>query len=166
MIKDSFGVMALGALGAIGALAAPLAAKDSLGVYARWASFRDAQTPRCYAISAPQTEEATSGYASVGTWPAHKVTGQVHFKLSQVPAQNATVRLSVGRERFDLSVQGRDAWAKDKAMDAAVIAAMRAAQMMSVRSRDASGKVFTDRYPLEGAATAMDAALLGCAKLR
>jgi hypothetical protein len=146
--------------------AAPLAAKDSLGVYSGWAAFSDAEVPRCYAIASPDPRRnyrANGAYASVGTWPAAKVRGQLHIRLSRAAAKGARVRLTIGRQRFDLLAQGRDAWARDKAMDAAVIAAMRSATRMSVRSVAAGGARFTDRYSLEGAATAMDAAVVGCA---
>ena len=51
-------------------------------------------------------------------------------------------------------------------MDAAIVAAMRSAGAMSVSARDAAGRRFTDRYSLAGAATAMDAATVGCARIR
>ena len=38
---------------ALAFLAAPLAAKDSLGVFTDWGAFRDASVPRCYAIAIP-----------------------------------------------------------------------------------------------------------------
>ena len=37
---------------------------------------------------------------------------------------------------------------------------------MSVSATDSAGRRFTDRYSLDGAATAMDAATIGCARLR
>jgi hypothetical protein len=37
---------------------------------------------------------------------------------------------------------------------------------MSVQTRDARGRGFADTYALRGAATAIDAAALGCARLR
>jgi hypothetical protein len=37
---------------------------------------------------------------------------------------------------------------------------------MTVYARDASGRSFSNSYKLEGAATAMDSAALGCAQLR
>jgi hypothetical protein len=43
---------------------------------------------------------------------------------------------------------------------------MRSAESMSVSATDRSGRRFTDRYGLEGVATAMDAATVGCARLR
>ena len=142
-------------------IAVPLAAKDSLGVYSGWAAFRDAEVPRCYAIAESTGE--TKGYASVGTWPSREVRGQVHVRLSRALSRNANVRLAVGNRRFTLTAEGQDAWAQDKAMDAAIIAAMRSATRMSVSATASNGRRFTDRYALEGAATAMDAALVGCA---
>lgn len=145
------------------ALALPLSAKDSLGVYSQWAAFRDAETPRCYAIAASTGTSEVKGYASIGTWPTRKVRGQFHMRLSRAVNGSARVRLAIGSQRFDLAARGSDAWATDKAMDAAVIAAMRSATRMSVSARATNGRRFTDRYSLEGAATAMDAAIVGCA---
>ncbi|MEM7703480.1 MAG: invasion associated locus B family protein [Pseudomonadota bacterium] len=143
--------------------AAPLAAKDSLGVYSDWAAFRDADTPRCYAIAQNTGRGSAKGYASVGTWPNKSVRGQVHLRLSRPLNDNSKARLVIGTRRFDLIAKGQDAWAADKAMDAAIIAAMRSASRMSVSATASNGRRFTDRYALEGAATAMDAALVGCA---
>ncbi|MEM7689983.1 MAG: invasion associated locus B family protein [Pseudomonadota bacterium] len=144
--------------------ASPLAAKDSLGVYSEWAAFRDAEVPRCYAIAESGGRSSVKGYASVGTWPSRKVRGQVHIRLSRAVRENARVRLAIGTRRFNLIAQGQDAWGEDKAMDAAIIAAMRSATRMSVSATASNGRRFTDRYALEGAATAMDASLVGCAR--
>jgi hypothetical protein len=43
---------------------------------------------------------------------------------------------------------------------------MRSADEMSVRAIDKAGRRFTDRYSLKGAPTAMDAATVGCARVR
>ncbi|MEL6486601.1 MAG: invasion associated locus B family protein [Pseudomonadota bacterium] len=142
-----------------------MSAKDSLGVFSEWAAFRDVETPRCYAIAQATSEREPRGYASIGTWPARQVRGQLHLHLSRAVKSGARVRLSVGNQRFDLMAQGRDAWAEDKAMDAAIIAAMRSATRMSVSARASSMRRFTDRYSLDGAATAMDAAVVGCSEL-
>ncbi len=157
------------------ALAAPLAAKDSLGVFEDWGAFRDPSVPRCYAIAA--AANAPSGralprqgsgqaYASVGTWPKRDVRGQLHVRLSRSMAASPAIALSIGGQRFELTGAGSDAWAKDRQMDAAIVAAMRSAGSMSVSARDRNGRRFTDRYTLAGAATAMDAATVGCARIR
>jgi hypothetical protein len=153
------------------ALAAPLAARDSLGMFDSWGAFRDPDVPRCYAIAAAQRISARSSgsyeaYADVGTWPGRGVRGQVHFRLSRELAERPRITLSVGGQRFELTGGGADAWAADGRMDAAIIAAMRSTGSMSVRATDSAGRRFTDRYSLAGAATAMDAATVGCARLR
>lgn len=146
--------------------AGPLAARDSLGVFGEWGAFRDPSVPRCYAIAAAQNARSGQPYASVGTWPRRNVRGQVHVRLSRTAAPAATISLSVGGQRFELTGGGADAWAQGRRMDAAIVAAMRSAGSMSVSARDRSGRRFTDRYSLEGAATAMDAATVGCARIR
>lgn len=152
------GILALG-------LAAPLAAKDSLGVFGQWGAFRDPSVPRCYAIAAAD-DAGAQAYASVGTWPKRGVRGQLHVRLSRAAAPLSAISLRLGGERFELAGSGADAWARDRRMDAAIVAAMRSARSMSVSARDPGGRRFTDRYSLAGAATAMDAATVGCARLR
>ena len=146
--------------------AMPLAAKDSLGIFGDWGAFRDPSIPRCYAIAAPQeTERGRAPFASVGTWPKRGVRGQLHVRLSRSMAPAGAVSLAVGGQRFELTGAGSDAWAKDRRMDAAIIAAMRSAASMTVNVRDRTGRRFSDSYRLDGVATAMDAATVGCARL-
>ena len=152
---------------ALAALAAPLAAKDSLGVFGQWGAFRDPSVPRCYAIAAAENEARDHApFASVGTWPRRNVRGQVHMRLSRTTARSASISLAIGGERFQLTGGGGDAWAQDRRMDAAIVAAMRSAGSMRVSASDRAGRRFTDRYSLEGAATALDAATVGCARVR
>ncbi len=147
------------ALGALLLAAAPLAARESLGVYDSWAAFRDASPARCYAIAKAQGKLPAPAYATISQWPAKGVRGAVHLVLSREVPAKGTVRLAVGDKRFTLVTKGRNAWAADPQSDAAIIAAIRSAARMSV-----SGAGFTDRYSLAGAATAIDAATVGCAK--
>ncbi|MGY6551673.1 MAG: invasion associated locus B family protein [Erythrobacter sp.] len=146
-------------------LATPLAARDSLGVFDTWAAFSDAAPKRCYAIARPQGA-ADGAFASIATWPERKLRGQVHFVLSREVADKAPVRLQVAGRSFALVAKGRNAWAADAPMDAAIIAALRSATSMSITARSTTGRSFTDRYPLAGAATAIDAASVGCAAVR
>lgn len=148
-------------------LAAPAAAKDSLGVFDDWAAFRDPAVPRCYAITAAdKTSGSYAAYADVGTWPRRDVRGQVHFRTSRELAKSPRISLALGGKRYQLTGGGADAWAQDKRMDAAIVAAMRSADSMSVSATDKAGRRFTDRYSLDGAPTAMDAATVGCARIR
>jgi hypothetical protein len=141
------------------AAATPLAARESLGVYESWAAFRDPAPLRCYAIAKAQARTATPAYATVSLWPGKGVRGSVHIVLSREVVAKGSVRLAIGDKRFVLVAKGRNAWAADARGDAAIVAAIRSGTRMSV-----SGGGFTDRYTLAGAATAIDAATVGCAK--
>ena len=145
------------------AVAAPVAAKDSLGVYSNWAAFRDDSPARCYAIAKPQRSADTGPFASIASWPEQNIRTQLHIRLSRAAREESDVTLSIGSERFDLAANGRNAWAQDARMDAAIVAAVRSAPRMSVSAQDSQGRRFTDRYDLSGVATAIDAAVVGCA---
>lgn len=148
-------------------LAVPLAAKDSLGVFGEWAAFRDAKAPRCYAIAMPapsRLQRDFEPYATVATWPTRKIRSQVYFRLSRTVRSGAAITLAIGRESFTLTGGGGDAWAANRNMDAAIVTAMRSASRMIVRATDAKGRRFSNTYALDGAATAMDAATVGCAR--
>ena len=151
----------------LAALATAAEARDSLGVFDAWGAFRDPQVPRCYAIAQPDEVRGTRQYrpfASIGYWPKRGVRGQFHLRLSRAMAKGQAVTLTIGIRRFRLTSGGGDAWARDKTMDASIIAAMRSAREMTASSEDARGNTIRDLYLLKGAATAMDAAALGCAR--
>ncbi len=149
------------------ALAAPLAAQESLGVFGDWGAFRNERAGKCYAIAMPDERRGRrdfAAFASVGTWPGKGVRGQVHFRSSLALPRNARATLTIGAQSFILTGGGSNIWARDGQQDAAILAAMRSASSMSLRARDARGAIFVDRYSLEGVATAMDAATVGCAQ--
>lgn len=159
---------AIPVIASIAALAAcPLAAKDDLGVFSNWAAFRDPGVPRCYAIARPEPDKLSGDYqafAAIGTWPKRNVRGQVHIRLSREMSANSAITLSINGKRFALTGVGGDAWARDKAMDAAIVAAMRSGSRMVISAADKAGRRFSNSYDLAGAATAMDAATVGCAR--
>ena len=119
-------------------LAAPALARDSLGMFGSWGAFRDPQAsggPRCYAIAmaAPSTlQRDYQPYAAIGTWPRQQVRGQIHFRLSRKLQPSTPITLIMSGQRYQLVGGGGDAWAADKRMDAAIVAAMRSAGEMTV----------------------------------
>lgn len=149
-------------------LATAAQARDSLGVFESWGAFRDAQPQRCFAIAEP----ARSGggtwrpFASIAHWPTQGVRGQVHIRLSHEKRADAVITITVDDRRTTLIGSGADAWAPDKRIDAAIIAAIRSGRSMSIATVAVSGGGFADTYALKGAATAIDAAALGCARGR
>lgn len=148
---------------------ASAASRDALGVFDGWGAFRDPATPRCYAIARPDATIGTpqvKGFATVGYWPKSRLRGQFYVRLTKPRRAQSDLRLTIGSRRFILTGNGVHGWASDQRMDAAIVAAMRSSPSMSIESTSTSGGAIADTYKLRGAATAIDAAALGCATLR
>lgn len=143
--------------------ATPALAKERLGAWQSWAAFRDAETPRCYAIGAPDETSGERGYVSVGFWPKRGLGHQIYVHLSRERSTNSGITLSAGGRRFRLIAKGDYGWAKDRQTDMAIIAAIRSAQSLSITSVARDGRTIVDAYATRGAASAIDAAALGCA---
>lgn len=147
--------------------AVPAAAQQPLGVYGLWGAFRTAE--RCYAIAEPGREARPGdgrAFASVGYWPRRGLRGQAYFRLRQAKRPGSAVLLRIDDRIFQLRGGGADAWAADPAADAEIVAAMRTGLAMSVETRSTSGALIRDVYELRGAATAIDAAAIACARRR
>jgi hypothetical protein len=157
-------LLLLAALLAAPAVAEP-SSKTSLGVFDRWGAFADAAPRRCYAIAQPVRAAGAARwrpFASIATWPGQGARNQLNIRLSRERDSRARVTLSVGERRFALVAGSIDAWSPDRRTDAAVVAAIRSGRSMSVESLSKAGVPFADVYTLRGAATAIDAASLGC----
>ncbi|WP_200913213.1 hypothetical protein [Sphingomonas sp. Leaf10] len=144
------------------ALLLAVAAPQAISIHQRWGAFRDEAPTRCYAISRPVRGRTGTPFASVGSWPGAGARGQVHVRLSRPRSDRAQVVLAIGERRFELKAGRIDAWSPDPATDRAIVAAMRGGRSMSVESVGENGAPFVDVYALAGAATAIDAAALGC----
>lgn len=154
------------AIALLAAAAAPPPARTTLGIYQSWAAFRDATPSRCFAIAAPAQAGAAARwrpFASVVSRFGADRRHAVFIRLSTTLAPGAPVTLAIGERRFALSAGENAAWAPDAATDHAIVAAMRGARSMSVAAVAGTGRAFADSYALGGAATAIDAAALGCA---
>ncbi|MCY1671318.1 hypothetical protein OVA07_09875 [Novosphingobium sp. SL115] len=143
-------------------------ARDSLGIFNTWGAFRDAAVPRCYAIA---TAEKVAGrrqdfqpYFTVGHWPGRNIRSAVHVRLARRLAPGSKVIVSFPEANFALQTGQADAWPADQRTNAGIIAQMRSARRMVVIASGADGRGFRDIYPLAGAASAIDAAALGCAR--
>lgn len=143
-------------------IAAAASARDALGSYGQWAAFHDPVSGnlprRCFAIAEP-VGAGVAQYATISFWPAARVRGQLYFRLTRNVAAGEVVALDLGGRRFELVARGNGAWARDARMDAAIVAALRSSATM----RLAVGRG-SSIWPLSGAASAIDAAALGCAR--
>jgi hypothetical protein len=115
---------------------------------------------RAQRIAAKDRPQARAGFAFDAAGPRR---GQLFAELSAPPRPGSTVILTVGTRPFLLVARGRWAWSRGPAQDVAIIAAARAAGGMRIESRDGAGGRIVDRYLLDGAATAIDAAAAACA---
>jgi hypothetical protein len=91
--------------------------------------------------------------------------GQFAARLSRVPRPGASVMLHIGDAPFLLMTQGDMAWSRGPAQEQAIIAAMRANGGMLIEARSAGGGRIVDRYSLDGAPVAIDAAAACAAAL-
>lgn len=144
--------------------AAPAVAQPSaVGVFGQWGAFREAG--RCHAIAEPAARRGEERpFAAIGYFPDQAGRAQVHIRLRRDKRPGSAVLLRIDGRSFQLIGSGRNAWAPDPAADAQIVAAMRMGVTMLVETRTASGALSRDRYALRGAATAIDAAALACAR--
>jgi len=148
------------------AFASPVQAqKQALGIFSLWGSFRDGS--RCWAVSEPEGAARRSGgraFASVSWSMAGGPRGQLAIHFAAPRRAGSAVLLRVDDRLFQLAGSGADAWAADARADAEIVAAMRTGVQMTVESRAETGGALRDTYALRGAATAIDAAAIGCAR--
>jgi hypothetical protein len=136
--------------------------RTAIGVYDAWGAFRAGVPARCYAISAP-VRSGSSGFASIAARFGASRRPALYVRLSRQRDPAAPVTLAIGERRFVLTGNARAVWSPDAATDRAIVAAMRGARSMSISTLNRRGRPFADSYALGGAATAIDAATLGCA---
>jgi hypothetical protein len=147
---------------AAGALAAPaIVAADG-----KWAALSQGRT--CEAASRTigtvykDRPPARASLSFDAGGPRH---GQFAARLSRAPRPGASVMLHVGDTPFLLMAQGDMAWSRGPAQEQAIIAAIRRSGGMRVEARSPGGGRIVDRYSLDGAPLAIDAAAACAAAL-
>ncbi len=148
-----------------------LAQRESLGIFSQWGAFREANPRRCFAITEPfrgllraLRAEGWKPFASVGYRPGRGSGGQLHIRLSRQKRPQSAVLLRVDGRTFQLVGAGNNAWAPDRRADAEIVSALRTGIDMIVETRSVTGALVRDQYQLRGAATAIDAAAISCAR--
>jgi hypothetical protein len=145
-------------------IAAPAFAADVIFARGQWAAIDRGATceaaGRSVRIAQKGRVQARAGFAFDS---GRGRRGQFFAQLSRMPRANSTIILTVGDQPFLLVGRGGWAWSSGPAQEAAIIASVRAASGMRIESRDGGGRRFVDRYMLDGAPTAIDAAAARCA---
>ncbi|HEY1146740.1 MAG TPA: hypothetical protein VGE84_10410, partial [Allosphingosinicella sp.] len=85
-------------------------------------------------------------------------------RLGRDMRTGSAILLRIDDDTFQLVGAGVEAWAPDARADAAIVAAMRRGISMTIESRSTSGGPIREAYRLRGAATAIDAAAIACAR--
>ena len=91
--------------------------------------------------------------------------GQFAARLSRLPRPGATVMLYIGNQPYLLMSQGDMAWSRGPKQEQAIIAAMRAHGGMRIEAKSPGSGRIVDRYSLDGAPLAIDAAAACAATL-
>ena len=105
----------------------------------------------------------TKPFAGFGFDRAGSPQGRFYVHLSRPARAGASVIATIGSSPFLLVGKGAWAWSRGGAQQSAMLEAARYGQSLRVETRDARGGRVVDRYLLEGAATAIDAAAAACA---
>ena len=131
----------------------------------QWAAIEE--QGRCRAM-ARSLRDAPKGqpqaYAAFLFDPARRQSGVLSVRLSRPVRPGGSVILTVGARPFLLLGGGAFAWSNGPAQESAILAEVRGATSMRVDARDGSGRRSTDRYLLDGAPTAIDAAAAACSR--
>jgi len=132
----------------------------------QWATLREGRTceaaSRSLAVVHKGRPPARASLSFDGGGPRH---GQFAARLSRLPRSDATVMLHVGDQPFLLMSQGDMAWSRGPRQEQAIIAAVRKSGGMRVEARSPGGGRIVDRYSLNGAPLAIDAAAACAAAL-
>lgn len=147
-------------------LSAPaLAAPQVIAARGRWAALQEGTI--CEAASrsllaAPKGK--VQARASLSFDPAGR-RGQFAARLSRPVREGSTVMLHVGDLPFLLVARGDMAWSRGPQQEAAIIDAFRRWGGFRVEARSPGGGRIVDRYSLDGAPLAIDAAAACSARL-
>jgi hypothetical protein len=150
-------------------IATAAAAAPSRLIVARgsWASFD--RGPTCEAMAQPIAKPGKRDavpYVSIAFDRAGPRQGQLFARLRRPSRVGSSVLLTVGNQPFLLVARDAFAWSRNPRQEAAIIAAMRTSGGMRLQARDLWGRRITDRFLLDGAPTAIDAAAAACSRPR
>lgn len=114
----------------------------------------------------PARKAETEPFAAVAFDRTGSRHGQLFIQFRRPVRAGSSVVLSIGDQPFLLIAGTASAWSRDARQETAIIAAMRNGGGMRVEARDYAGRRMSDRYLLDGAPTAIDAAAAACSLTR
>jgi hypothetical protein len=140
-----------------------------LGTFGDWGAYT-AQTGRtkiCYALSQPKARQPanlanTPGYLFVSFRPAENVRNEVALVMGFPTKEGGDAEATIGTTNYALVTKGSNAWVKNPAEEAQVIATMAKGQAMVVKATSARNNPTSDRYSLGGFSQALERAKKEC----
>jgi hypothetical protein len=140
-----------------------------VATFTDWSTYT-AQTGRakiCYALSLPKARQPanlkdTPAYLFVSFRPADNVKNEVAAVLGFPTKESGPADAAIGPTTYALVTKGANAWVKNPAEEAQVIASMSKGKEVLVSVTSARGNKTTDRYSLSGFAQALDRAKKEC----
>lgn len=130
---------------------------EFLGRYGDWEAHKARINGEevCYVASLPKKSEGKytqRGETSVlvSNWAKRKVFGQVEVRAGYTYKKNSKVKFTSEKGDFELWTTRDTAWAKDKAADKKIVAALKAGLKLTVIGYSSRGTKTTDTYSLKG----------------
>lgn len=166
-LRHAFAIATLALLSAAPALAE---GEVTLGKFESWEAFTY-DTPEskvCYVFGAPVKSESSRKakrsdiYFMVTHWPGKKVKGQPSTMIGYQFKDGVDVTLTVADKDFILYPVGELAWTDKVETERAIIAAMKAGVIMTVKGTSQRGTETTDTYSLNGFTAALGAIDSAC----
>ena len=148
---------------ALAAFAATAAPPRTVAARGSWAAFD--RTSQCEAVTRallPEDVRKPATVLAIVYDRGGRSDGQLSVLFRRPLREGSSVILTIGAQPFDLVARGQAAWSRGPAQEAAIVAAIRASGGARVTSRDQGGRRMTDRFLLDGAPTAIDAAAAAC----
>ncbi|CAH1658141.1 MULTISPECIES: invasion associated locus B family protein [unclassified Chelatococcus] len=123
----------------------------------------------CYALSQPKTRlpqglNRDPAYLFISTRPAENVRNEISIVMGFPTKEGAEATATVGDAKFALVTKDTNAWVKNPAEEARVLAAFRAGAKLIVKSQSRRGSNLTDEYSLAGFTQALERAAAECKK--
>lgn len=123
----------------------------------------------CYALSQPKNRlpkglNRDPAYLFISTRPAENVRNEISLVMGFPTKEGSDASATVGDAKFALVTKEANAWVKNPAEEARVLAAFRGGSKLVVVSQSRRGNSLTDEYSLAGFTQALDRAAAECRK--
>jgi invasion protein IalB len=133
-----------------------------------WSAYAATGAPKvCFAVSQPKTMTPKGikrgpVYFYISNWPADKVANEVSVKMGYPFKPGASVKLTIGTEKFDLFTKDEGAFVEKPDVEAKLVEAMKKGGKMKVEGTSARGTATNDDYSLDGFPEALERASKEC----